>query len=84
MNKCPLLLFVVALMTTLSFTQEKKGVATKDAPQAIGLYSQAIKAGGFVFTAGQIPIDSRDGPLIPFQESLTIRPQVLTSSSRPL
>jgi 2-iminobutanoate/2-iminopropanoate deaminase len=32
-------------------------VATKDAPQAIGPYSQAVKANGFVFTSGQIAID---------------------------
>ena len=32
-------------------------VSTKDAPQAIGPYSQAIKAHGFVFTSGQIAID---------------------------
>jgi 2-iminobutanoate/2-iminopropanoate deaminase len=31
-------------------------VSTKDAPQAIGPYSQAIKANGFVFTSGQIAI----------------------------
>jgi len=30
---------------------------TKEAPQAIGPYSQAIRANGFVFTSGQIPID---------------------------
>jgi 2-iminobutanoate/2-iminopropanoate deaminase len=64
MKKCLSLLFVLALMTTVSFSQEKKVVATKDAPQAIGPYSQAIKAGGFVFTAGQIPIDPATGKLI--------------------
>jgi 2-iminobutanoate/2-iminopropanoate deaminase len=32
-------------------------VSTKDAPQAIGPYSQAVKANGFVFVSGQIPID---------------------------
>jgi len=32
-------------------------VSTKDAPQAIGPYSQAIKANGFIFTSGQIAID---------------------------
>jgi 2-iminobutanoate/2-iminopropanoate deaminase len=32
-------------------------VSTKDAPEAIGPYSQAIKANGFVFTSGQIAID---------------------------
>ena len=29
-------------------------VSTKDAPQAIGPYSQAMKSGGFVFSSGQI------------------------------
>jgi 2-iminobutanoate/2-iminopropanoate deaminase len=32
-------------------------ISTKDAPQAIGPYSQAIKVNGFVFTSGQIAID---------------------------
>src|SRR6202795_231922 len=32
-------------------------ISTKDAPQAIGPYSQAIKANGFVFLSGQIAID---------------------------
>jgi 2-iminobutanoate/2-iminopropanoate deaminase len=32
-------------------------ISTKDAPEAIGPYSQAIKANGFVFTSGQIAID---------------------------
>lgn len=32
-------------------------VATKDGPQAIGPYSQAIKANGLVFVSGQVAID---------------------------
>ncbi|MGO8797126.1 MAG: RidA family protein [Candidatus Sulfotelmatobacter sp.] len=32
-------------------------ISTKDAPQAIGPYSQAIQANGFIFTSGQIAID---------------------------
>jgi 2-iminobutanoate/2-iminopropanoate deaminase len=32
-------------------------ISTKDAPQAIGPYSQAIKANGFIFVSGQVPID---------------------------
>jgi 2-iminobutanoate/2-iminopropanoate deaminase len=32
-------------------------VATKDAPQAIGPYSQAIRANGLVFVSGQVAID---------------------------
>lgn len=34
----------------------KKIISTKDAPEAIGPYSQAVKAGNFVFTAGQIAL----------------------------
>jgi 2-iminobutanoate/2-iminopropanoate deaminase len=39
-------------------------VATKDAPQAIGPYSQAIKAGGFLFSSGQIAIDPSTSQVI--------------------
>jgi 2-iminobutanoate/2-iminopropanoate deaminase len=39
-------------------------VSTKGAPAAIGPYSQAVKAGGFVFTAGQIPLDPETGDLV--------------------
>jgi len=39
-------------------------VSTKDAPQAIGPYSQAIKANGFVFTSGQIAIDPATQQLV--------------------
>ncbi|MFN2371375.1 MAG: RidA family protein [Candidatus Krumholzibacteriia bacterium] len=36
---------------------KRKIIATDGAPGAIGPYSQGIKAGGFLFTAGQIPLD---------------------------
>jgi 2-iminobutanoate/2-iminopropanoate deaminase len=36
---------------------ERTIVATEGAPAAIGPYSQAIVANGFVFTAGQLPLD---------------------------
>jgi 2-iminobutanoate/2-iminopropanoate deaminase len=39
-------------------------VATKDAPQAIGPYSQAIKSGGFLFSSGQIAIDPATSQVI--------------------
>ena len=32
-------------------------IATEKAPKALGPYSQAVKAGGFVWCSGQIPID---------------------------
>jgi len=40
-------------------------VSTPDAPKAIGPYSQAIKAGGFVFTAGQVALDPATGQVVP-------------------
>lgn len=40
-------------------------VATKDAPQAIGPYSQAIKAGGFVFLSGQVALDPASMQVVP-------------------
>ena len=35
----------------------KQAISTKDGPQAIGPYSQAIKANGFIFVSGQVAID---------------------------
>lgn len=41
-----------------------KIVNTHIAPQAIGPYSQAVEAGGFVFVSGQIPVDAKTGNVI--------------------
>lgn len=38
--------------------------ATDKAPQAIGPYSQAITADGWVFTAGQVALDPKSGALL--------------------
>lgn len=43
---------------------ERKIVQTMKAPPAVGPYSQAVCAGGFVFTAGQIPLDPATGQLV--------------------
>jgi 2-iminobutanoate/2-iminopropanoate deaminase len=43
----------------------KEIVVTSEAPPAIGPYSQAIKANGFVFTAGQIPLDPATKAIVP-------------------
>ncbi len=39
-------------------------VHTDQAPAAIGPYSQAVKANGFVFVSGQIPIDPATGEFV--------------------
>jgi 2-iminobutanoate/2-iminopropanoate deaminase len=40
-------------------------ISTPNAPQAIGPYSQAIKANGFVFVSGQVAIDPATQQVIP-------------------
>jgi 2-iminobutanoate/2-iminopropanoate deaminase len=42
----------------------KQTVHTEQAPKAIGPYSQAIKANGFVFASGQIPIIPETGEFV--------------------
>ncbi|MGB9723502.1 MAG: RidA family protein [Chloroflexia bacterium] len=39
-------------------------VSTPDAPAAVGPYSQGVAAGGFLFTAMQIPLDPSSGSLV--------------------
>lgn len=39
-------------------------IHTQNAPAAIGPYSQAVKANGFVFTSGQIALDPATGAVI--------------------
>lgn len=46
-------------------------VSTENAPKALGPYSQALKAGGFVWCSGQIPINPATGAI----EAVTIEEQ---------
>jgi 2-iminobutanoate/2-iminopropanoate deaminase len=41
-----------------------KKVETSNAPAALGPYSQAVKAGSFLFISGQIPIDPKTGAVV--------------------
>ncbi|KAI1819100.1 endoribonuclease L-PSP [Xylaria intraflava] len=44
---------------------EKTPVVTENAPKALpGIYSQAIKANGFVFVSGAVPMDAESGKII--------------------
>lgn len=42
----------------------KEIIATEQAPRAIGPYSQAVRAGGFLFLSGQIPLDPATGEMV--------------------
>lgn len=42
----------------------KKEISTKNAPAAIGPYSQAIQTGNLIFTSGMIPINPETGELV--------------------
>jgi 2-iminobutanoate/2-iminopropanoate deaminase len=50
--------------TNDSSVTERQIVRTDQAPDAIGPYSQAVSANGFVFTSGQIPIDPATGQFV--------------------
>jgi 2-iminobutanoate/2-iminopropanoate deaminase len=43
---------------------KREAVRTAGAPAAIGPYSQAVRAGGFLFCSGQIPLDPVTGMML--------------------
>lgn len=43
---------------------ERRVIHTENAPKAIGPYSQALRTGDFIFTAGQIPLDPETMKLV--------------------
>ncbi|HTV06917.1 MAG TPA: RidA family protein [Acidobacteriaceae bacterium] len=45
-------------------TFDKTAVSTSHAPAAIGPYSQAVRAEGFVYTSGQVALDPATGQLV--------------------
>ena len=55
--------FFVTLHHHLTIKNKKtmKAISTEKAPAAIGPYSQAIEANGFVYASGQLPIDPATG-----------------------
>jgi 2-iminobutanoate/2-iminopropanoate deaminase len=42
----------------------KEVISTSHGPKAIGPYSQAIKAGGFIFVSGQVALDPATGKMV--------------------
>ncbi len=45
-------------------TVKHEFIATKEAPQAIGPYSQAVRLGSLIFCSGQIPLHPENGTVI--------------------
>ena len=41
----------------------KDSILTEKAPRPVGPYSQAVRAGGFVFVSGQLPLDPVSGTM---------------------
>lgn len=52
---------VIAALAACSTIDDRRAVATADAPAAIGPYSQGIRAGSLFFVSGQIPLDPATG-----------------------
>ena len=62
-------------------TEKKmKQIATNNAPAAIGPYSQAIEAGGFVYCSGQLPNNRETGEM-PADNKAQTRPSLLNAQA---
>ena len=61
----------------------REAIVTDRAPQAIGPYSQAVRAGNQIYCSGQIPIDPATGAIIDGDIATQTR-QVLTNLSKVL
>jgi len=48
-----------------------KAINTENAPAAIGPYSQAMQAGGFIYVSGQIPVNPKSGEMVEGIEAQT-------------
>jgi 2-iminobutanoate/2-iminopropanoate deaminase len=48
---------------------DRQIIHTEGAPKPVGAYSQAVKAGGWLYISGQIPVDSGTGEIVkgPFE-----------------
>lgn len=61
---CTIPVIVILIFSTESKIMPKEIISTTNAPQAIGPYSQAVKANNLMFISGQIPMDPTTGNLV--------------------
>jgi len=50
---------------------KRKIIQTDNAPAAVGPYSQAVRVGNLIYTAGQIPLNPADGTVVTADENPT-------------
>lgn len=55
------MLYSFFILKNIERRDKMKRIDIKEAPAAIGAYSQAVKANGFLFISGQIPVDPATG-----------------------
>ena len=60
----PILISILTFIAATSFGQKKQIINSPNAPVPIAPYSQAVKANGFVFLAGQIGLNPIDRKLV--------------------
>ncbi len=56
--------FALLLLAMTACASPRRTIASDGAPKAIGPYSQAVEAGGFVFLSGQIALDPVTGKVV--------------------
>ena len=68
-KKILIFLCTIPLLSNFIYSKElnnmsKEIISTKNAPQAIGPYSQAVRTGDLIFISGQIPLNPETGDLV--------------------
>ena len=61
---CTILILTISIFFKELNQMSKEIISTKNAPQAIGPYSQAVKTGNLMFISGQIPLNPETGDLV--------------------
>ena len=61
---CTILILTISIFSNELNQMSKEIISTKNAPQAIGPYSQAVKTGNLMFISGQIPLNPETGDLV--------------------
>ena len=61
---CTILILTISIFSRELNQMSKEIISTKNAPQAIGPYSQAVKTGNLMFISGQIPLNPETGDLV--------------------